>query len=249
MQAAFKQGLITYPRSNDKAISEESVACIQESAKIFGFDLKKPVFNLLDKTNIHQAPCLTPKGVDVLKKHKIESSNNAIFYTLKKIALLQLRAGIAKQVKRVKTEGINLPEEFDWIKHQNWQREQYDNHYINSISGLFDDYKSSAYNAYDEDKAIIKTMQKTKLATPATQVDNTQRFIKLNLYNSKKLKLTPKGEGFIYKIENQHNTESVNTSDAVLNVNEQREQDQGVAIAKSVDAIIGSKNRKKLMTI
>jgi DNA topoisomerase IA len=33
MQTAFKQGLITYPRANDKAISEESVACIQDNAK------------------------------------------------------------------------------------------------------------------------------------------------------------------------------------------------------------------------
>ena len=85
-------------------------------------------------------------------------------------------------------------------------------------------------------------MQKTKLGRTATQVDNTQRFIKLNLFNSKKLKLTPKDERFIYKIENQHNTASVNTSDAVLN--EQRGRDQGVAISKSVDVIIGTNNRK-----
>ncbi|WP_201342053.1 hypothetical protein [Abyssogena phaseoliformis symbiont] len=59
-------------------------------------------------------------------------------------------------------------------------------------------------------------MQKTKLGTPATQIDNTQRFIKLKLYNSKDLKLTQKGEIFIYKIENQHNATSVNMSDALL---------------------------------
>lgn len=72
----------SYPRSNDKVASEESIACIQESTKIFGFNLRRPVFSPLNKTNIRQASCLTPKGVDMLKKHKHESSNNAIFLSI-----------------------------------------------------------------------------------------------------------------------------------------------------------------------
>ena len=254
MQTAFKQGLITYHRSNDRAVSEESISCMQETAKIFGINLKPSVLRPLNETNTHQAPSITLKGIEVLKSHKKQKSNDPIFYILRKMALLQLRAGIPKQVKRIKTEAINkLPKELDWIKSSelNWQREQYDNNYMNTISGLFDDYKLSAFIPYNQDKSIIKTMQRAKLGTPATQVDNTQRFIKLKLYDPKKASLTSKGENFIYKVEGLHNSASVGVSDDLIDGHQKMQKPDNnqddEPVIKSIDTIIGSNNRKKQM--